>query len=246
MRKNDLEDKKASELLLTYEDQLEKLEQKLGVTFKNRFYLLAACIHASFANENNLSINNEKLEFLGDAVISLVLAEYLFKLYGDASEGDLAKAKSYLASEKALASAAENMGIESFLLLGKGASREVTGRQSNLADFFEAIIGAVYLDRGLKQAKKLITEHLIKTMAGFDSILYDPKSALQEYAIKHFNMLPRYKVLSSSGPAHAKKFVCGVYIKEKMLGMGEGKSKKEAEKKAALAALKNLGIYSGE
>jgi len=246
MKRNFADDRKALELLQTYNDRLDQLEQKLGIVFKNRIYLLAACIHASFANENGLILNNEKLEFLGDAVISLVVAEHLFKLHSDASEGDLAKAKSYLASEKALASAAENLDIESFLLLGKGAAREVTGRQSNLADFFEAIIGAVYLDRGLRKAKKLIIKHLIKPMSKFDSILYDPKSALQEYAIKQFNLLPRYKVLSSSGPAHARKFVCGVYLKERILGMGEGKSKKEAEKKAALSALRNLGVYSDE
>jgi ribonuclease-3 len=243
MKKSFATNEKIKELLSVYKEQIENLEKKLGVSFKDRSFLLTACIHASFANENDLSVNNEKLEFLGDAVISLVISEYLFMNYEEATEGDLAKAKSYLASEKALASAAEEIGLESFLLLGKGASKEILGRQSNLADFFEAIIGAIYLDQGIRKAKKLIRKYLIENTSSFDIVVYDPKSALQEYLVRQFNVLPRYRVISSTGPAHAKKFVCGVYFKHRVLGLGEGKSKKEAEKKAALAALKNLGVY---
>lgn len=230
-------------LLNEYSDHLEKLEKKLGIRFKNKSLLLIACIHASFANEKGIKANNEKLEFLGDAVLSLIISEFLYKNINNSSEGFLAKVKSIIASENTLADFASNMGLDSFLLLGKGASKEERGKRSNLADFTEALLGAIYLDRGFRVVKKFIKEKLLNTYADIDLVKHDPKSTLQEFLVKKFHSLPKYKVIFSSGPAHAKKFVCAVYLRDKIIGTGEGQSKKEAEKQAALQALKSMGYY---
>lgn len=235
-------EEKLRRLLSENQEKIAELEKLLKIEFKNKLNLLVACIHASFSNEKGLEINNEKLEFLGDAVLSLIVSEHLFKSIKKASEGELAKAKSVIASEDVLSDFAENLGLEEFLLLGKGASKEERGKKSNMADFAEAIIGAIFLDRGYRTAKKFVHENLLKSLTEIDFVRHDPKSALQELAVKRFHALPRYRIISFEGPAHARKFVCAALLKEKVVGIGEGNSKKEAEKKAALSALENLGV----
>ncbi|MCX7832354.1 MAG: ribonuclease III [Actinobacteria bacterium] len=238
--------KVSSDLLKEYSNHLEKLENQLGIKFKNKSLLLISCIHASFANEKGIKVNNEKLEFLGDAVLSLIISEFLYKKTDKSSEGELSKAKSIIASEKTLADFAYNMGFDSFLLLGKGASKEERGKRSNLADFTEALLGAIYLDRGFRVVKRFVKENLLNRYIDIDFVKHDPKSTLQELLVKKYHSLPKYKVIYSSGPAHAKKFVCGVFLRDKIIGTGEGQSKKEAEKQAALEALKSMGYYHGE
>lgn len=229
-------------LLAENQERLSKLEEILNIKFKNKLNLLIACMHASFSNEKGIEVNNEKLEFLGDAVLSLIVSEHLFKSTRKASEGELAKAKSVIASEKVLSEFAESLGLGEFLLLGKGALKEERGKRSNMADFAEAIIGAIFVDKGYKSAKKFVHENLLKSLTEIDFVRHDPKSALQELAVKKFHALPKYRIISFEGPAHARKFVCAALLREKVIGIGEGSSKKEAEKKAALSALQNLGV----
>lgn len=236
--------KRLKEIAVEFSDKLEKLENLIGRRFQNRVLLLTACIHSSFANENNITINNEKLEFLGDSVLSLILSEFLLKNSAGEKEGELAKTKSVLASEENLASCASNLHLEEYLLLGKGASREELGKRSNLADFTEALIGAIYLDGGLRSARKFVLNKLLSEVTSIDYIRYDPKSTLQERLLLKFGALPHYKVLSAEGPPHQKTFKCGVYLKNELIAVGEGRSKKEAEKNAALRALEKLGIIN--
>lgn len=237
---------KLVQLLRQTQDDILMLQDIIGVKFKNPLLLMQACIHASFANEQGLNIDNEKLEFLGDAVLSLVISEYLYKTTVNSTEGDLAKTKSIIASETALAELAQQLGLDEFLLLGKGASKEERGKKSNLADFVEAIIGAIFLDKGLKAVKNFIYKNLLTNYSQIDFAKYDPKSTLQEYMVKKYHSLPKYRVISISGPAHARNFVCAALYKDRIIGIGEGRSKKEAEKKAALSALTNLGYRNSE
>lgn len=243
---NKKERKKLEKILLIYSKKIEKLEEILGRKFKNRFLLLVACIHASFSNENYLGINNEKLEFLGDSVLSLIISEFLLKRAKDKSEGELSKLKSYFASEENLAQSAEKLGLDDFLMLGKGASKEELGKKSNLADFTEALIGALYLDGGLSSAKSFVLEKLLIHTDYIDYARHDPKSVLQEKLLVKKGILPIYKVLSTEGPPHQRIFRCGVFVKNKLIAEGIGRSKKEAEKEAAFYALKRMGLIENE
>lgn len=234
------------QLLSDYAEHISELETRLGVKFRNPTNLLKACIHSSFANENNLKVINERLEFLGDAVLSLVVAENLFKTKHAVNEGQLAKLRSALVSEQTLAECAARLGIEPFLLLGKGASRETSGRRSNLADFIEAVIGAIYLDRGYRKAKEFIIEKLLgDRIKQIDYAAYDPKSTLQEYLLSSEGELPKYTVVDISGPPHNRVFKVQVRYRGRLLAEGVGKSKKSAEKEAARRALVNLGVFNG-
>lgn len=237
--------KKLESLTEEKKEFLEKLEKKIGIKFKNKAILLNACLHASYANEQKLPINNEKLEFLGDAVLSLVISDFLYKKTQADGEGALARAKSIIASEDSLARCAENLGLNEFLLLGKGASKEERGKKSNLADFLEAIIGAIYLEKGFRTVKKFIEDHLLLSPEKIDFIKHDPKSALQELLVKKYHHQPKYRLISVSGPPHDRQFEVAVYLRDKMIGKGKGSSKKEAEKNAAMDALTRLGLYDG-
>lgn len=229
-------------LLPFYRDMILELEQIIGVQFKNKKLLLAACIHSSFSNEKNLLINNEVLEFLGDAVLSVIISEFLVKKLKGSKEGDLARLKSALASENNLSECAERLSLSKFLLLGKGASKEDRGKKSNLADFAEAIIGAIYYDSGLRKARRFVLTKLLNQVESIDLVRYDPKSALQEYAVRNLSALPRYKIIGSEGPPHKRVYSCNVVINNTVVASGKGKSKKEAEKEAALNALMKLGV----
>ena len=222
---------------------LSELQQRIAYTFKDPELLERALTHKSYANENRVPYHNERLEFLGDTVLSLVISEYLMKTCPDSTEGDLSKYRAAVVSEPALAVIAREIGIGNHLLLGKG--EEQTGgrnKDSLLADSLEALIASVYLDNGKDAAESLILrffEGIIKKTCSTGGTL-DYKTELQEFCQDQLKQLPEYRVVSESGPDHLKQFEMEVWIKGALSGHGTGKSKKEAEQKAAKAALQKL------
>ncbi|MBE6023627.1 MAG: ribonuclease III [Cellulosilyticum sp.] len=223
---------------------LENMQQVLHYTYKNHLLLEEALTHSSYANEhrNQYVRDNERLEFLGDAILDLIISEYLFKKYADMPEGDLSKIRASIVCEGSLAKMARKMNLGQFILLGKG--EELTGgreRASILADAFEAITGSLFLDGGFDQARSFIHETLVEAVEQTESIenLYaDYKTLLQE-CIQKVSMSPiHYEVVGEEGPDHDKHFYVEVLHEERLLGRGIGKSKKEAEQDAAKKALK--------
>lgn len=223
------------------------LETKLNLNFKNKNLLIEAFCHRSFLNEHpEIKIShNERLEFLGDAVLELVVTEYLLKKYPQNSEGELTSWRAALVNAKTLGETAKELGFEDFLLLSKGEEKEKgKARMYILANTFEALIGALYLDQGYKICQKFIKKNLIekKLPIILEKKLYkDPKSRFQEEAQERLGITPTYKVLKEWGPDHAKHFLVGVFLKEDLIAKGEGSSKQEAEEKAAENALKIKG-----
>jgi len=219
-----------------------KFEKSVGVKFKNKNLLAQAFCHRSFLNENtdlNLG-NNERLEFLGDAVLELVVTEDLYKKYPDKSEGELTNWRAALVNAKILSRIAQEIGFNDFLLLSKGEEKEGgKARQYILANTFEAVIGALYLDSGYKICQNFIKKHLLKELPHIlEANLYkDAKSHFQEEAQEKNRITPTYKVLEERGPDHAKNFVIGVYLNKELVAKGEGLSKQEAEEAAAKKAL---------
>ena len=212
---------------------------------KNKKLLEVALNHRSFLNESREKVSsNERLEFLGDSILSFVVSTYLFTKYPEFNEGKLTNLRSLLVNTRTLAEMAKQYELGSALRLSKG-EEESGGRsnQSLLADTFEAFIGALFLDQGIGEVEKFLksavipkTDELIQR-----NILKDPKSLLQEFVQSQKQNSPLYKVLSEAGPAHARQFSVGVYVGNKLLGQGDGKSKQEAEESAAKKALKSLG-----
>jgi len=220
---------------------LEKLEKILEIKFKNKELLKKALIHRSWLNEHPGEESNERLEFLGDAVLELVVSEHLYKNFSF-SEGEMTGIRSVIVNTQTLFEVAKKMKLKEWLFLSKGAflARE-NQLKSILASALEAIIGAIYLDGGLKEAQKFIQKNILVFLPkiikkGFK----DPKTLLQEVTQEKFGLLPQYKILKEWGKEHKKKFLAGVYLKEKLLGEGKGFSKKEAEEKAAKIALEKI------
>ena len=213
-------------------------EKKLNLKFKNKDLLTQAFCHRSYLNENPdfyLS-HNERLEFLGDAVLELVVTENLYKKYPDKAEGELTNWRAALVNSKMLSKIAQELGFNDFLLLSKGESKELgKARKYILADTFEAIIGAVYLDIGYKSCKEFIEKHLIKELPEIiEKGLYrDSKSRFQEESQEKTGITPTYKTVKEWGPDHDKHFVVGVFLENKLIAQGEGSSKQEAEEAAA-------------
>ncbi len=217
--------------------------EKIGVIGAEEETFFTALVHSSYANEQrqigrNIS-SNERLEFLGDAVVDLLVCDILYKSYPSASEGEMSKVKAAVASEKILAMMARDFGINEFLFLGKG--EEMSGgreRDSILADAMEAVIGAVYLELGLEKVKEIFGESFRRysqlVMEG--KLLFDYKTALQELTQEIYRTLPEYKVVTRKN----NHFEVEVYINGKLMGRGKGRSKKEAEKGAAEEAYKAL------
>jgi ribonuclease-3 len=222
------------------EESLKALESRLELRFKDRSILLQALTHRSAAAEGGLS-SNERLEFLGDAVVGLVIGEYLYEKYPGYSEGNLAKSKSYIVSETTLAEAAQSLGLDQFVRISAGEdSSGGRKRRSILADAFEALIAAVYLDSGIRSARRVIRKALkdsIKASAT-DEHRRDFKSALQERTQAKSRLTPVYHIVREEGQDHDKTFVAQAVLDGTVLGEGSGKSKKEAEQAAALDALK--------
>jgi ribonuclease III len=215
------------------------IDKKLGYKFRNPSLLKTALTHSSFANETSVE-SNERLEFLGDAVLGCVVARFLYDYFPEASEGTLSKMRSALVSRVNFARFARELEMDKEILLGKG--EELTGgreRESNLAGAFEAIIGAVYLDAGYKKASQIISR-LLKDCLEKREIFTDYKTKLQELVQKKYGNRPRYKVVLEEGPAHSKCFHVEVKVARKVLGKGSGRSKKEAEQSAAKEGLENL------
>lgn len=221
-------------------------ETSIGIEFKNKELLKQAFIHRSYLNENR-SIkleHNERLEFLGDAVLELVITDYLYKKYLEKDEGELTAYRSSLVNSVTLASSAEKIGMNSFLLLSKGESKDTgRARQVILANTFESLVGALYIDQGYDMAAKFIADQLFGLIDGIveNRTFIDAKSRFQEEAQEKVGATPLYKLLKENGPDHNKVFTVGVFLREEMIVMGEGKSKQEAEQDAAEKALKQKG-----
>ncbi len=217
-------------------------ESKFKLKFKNKQLLLEALTHKSYAIEKGESLNNERLEFLGDSIISAVVAQFLFKKFPNVNEGRLSKLKSQIVSRTNLSEWALELKFGDFILLSQG--EEATGgrkRESLLGNMYEALIGALYLDQGFEKAKDFIMRQLSKKKRIIES---DFKSRLQEIIQKKYKTPPNYFVTKEEGPDHAKLFTLEVRVNKKTLGLGVGRSKKEAEQMAAKEALKK--IKSGE
>lgn len=218
---------------------------RLGLSFRNLDLLTEALTHRSYLNEHRdyPGSNNERLEFLGDAVLELAATDFLFKKFPAKPEGELTAYRAALVNTVSLAESAQALDISSWLLLSKGESKD-TGRARDviLADAFEAIIGAIYLDQGFSAADGFIRAHIFSKI---DNIIakrsyQDAKSHFQELAQEKKGITPSYETVSEVGPDHAKIFTVGVFIAEKEIARGEGKSKQEAEQAAAQAGLATL------
>ena len=222
----------------------ENLSRKLKIKFKEHALLENALIHRSFLNENRKwkLESNERLEFLGDAVLELVVTDYLFENYKN-EEGDLTNWRAALVCAESLAPIAQKIGLEEYLLVGKGERKnQIRSKQNILADGFEALIGAIYLDQGLPVAREFINKYVISKLPRIleERLFVDAKTALQERAQREWKITPQYVVLEEGGPDHDKWFVMGVYLNDKLLGKGRGNSKQRAEKEAAKKALDRL------
>ena len=221
------------------------LEKPLGVKFKDPALLDQALVHSSYVNENpeRAPGSNERLEFLGDAVLGLVVADELFAAYPDQDEGKLTELRTHLVRRDTLARAARELKLGEAVLLGRG--EEASGgrtRPTNLAHAYEAVVGAIFLDGGLTTARRFVSRSL---GAEFKSIAdrafpQDPKSQLQELSQSLYQSTPAYRLLESEGPDHARRFTIEVVVEGKALGKGKGRSKQEAEKEAARKALARL------
>ncbi len=222
-------------------NNLKELEDKLGVEFKNKNLLKQALIHRSWLNENPDSVleNNERLEFLGDAVLELAVTEHMYKKYPN-PEGEMTNWRAALVNYINLSEVASRLGLNDFLLLSKGESKDMgRARQVILANTMEAVIGAMYLDQGYFVAAEFIKKNIISDLENVikNKLYKDPKSLFQEQSQEKTGITPVYKVLNESGPDHDKVFEVGVYLGEELVGKGSGPSKQEAEQKAAEDAL---------
>jgi ribonuclease-3 len=228
------------------EKNFDEFENIIGVKFKNKDLLQQALTHRSFLNEHKALKNkhNERLEFLGDAVLELVITDFLYKEYPDKTEGDLTSIRSALVNATTCAKVAKNLAVNDFILLSKGETKDTgRARQYILANALEAIIGAIYLDAGYESAKDFImkniapmTEEIVK-----EKLWMDAKSKFQEKAQDIASITPSYKTLKETGPDHDKKFTVGVFLGETLVAEGTGNSKQDAEQSAARHALQKKG-----
>ncbi|MGM0439471.1 MAG: ribonuclease III [Patescibacteria group bacterium] len=222
--------------------KFEKLEKKLDLEFKDKNLLIQAFCHRSYLNENpDFELGqNERLEFLGDAVMELVVTEYLFRNYPDNPEGDLTDWRAALVNTKMISEVARKLKLGKYLLLSNGEKKERgKAKQYMLADTFEALIGAIYIDSGYNAAKRFIKKYLLVELPEIISLelFKDPKSELQEVAQEKTGITPTYEIVDEKGPDHDKRFRMGVFLEDEKLAEGEGGSKKEAEEEAAQKAL---------
>ncbi len=223
-----------------------KFEKKIGLKFKKKNLLAQAFCHRSYMNENPDSKlgNNERLEFLGDAVLELIVTDYLFAEYPEKPEGELTNWRAALVNAKMLSETASELGFNDYLLLSKGESKETgKARQYILANTFEALIGSAYLDSGYDKCRDFIKKNLIVKLPEIieKGLFKDAKSSFQEEAQERVGITPTYKVLKEWGPDHSKNFIVGVFLNSELAGEGEGSSKQEAEVEAAKSALEAKG-----
>jgi ribonuclease-3 len=224
---------------------IEDLEKKIKIKFKKKELLQTAVTHRSYLNENrSYSLDhNERLEFLGDAVLELVVTEYLYANFPN-PEGELTNWRASLVNKDMLSKVSRELKVENFLLMSRGESKD-TGRARDylLANALEAIIGAIYFDQGYEPAKQFILKNIV---ANLDEVIknklyLDPKSNFQEEAQEKVGVTPSYRVISETGPDHDKRFVVGVYLADVEVAQGEGSSKQEAQRQAAKAGLDAKG-----
>lgn len=221
------------------------IEAKLGYPFRDRSLLILAFVHRSFINENRaITHHNERLEFLGDAVLGMLISDYLYCYLPSTAEGQLSYLRSRLVEASSCVNYVQSLGIASYILLGKGERmNDGRGRESILADLFEAIIGAIYLDGGLQAAKDFLFSNFAPQI---ENILKTPlcnwKALLQDYCQKKYQQTPIYHVLHASGPDHNKIFEISVLINQEELGRGKGASKKEAQQAAAANAISRCNL----
>lgn len=222
------------------------LEKKLGLYFNDKNLLAQAFTHRSYLNENpklDLS-HNERLEFLGDAVLELAITEHLYKKYPDKAEGEMTNWRAALVNAKMLAILAEELDFNDFMLLSRGEEKELgKARQYILANAFEAFVGALHLDLGYEAADKFIEKHLLSKLPEIikKKLYKDAKSHFQEEAQDKESITPAYRVLKEYGPDHKKKFTVGVFLGDEIIAEGEGYSKQEAEEEAAKEGLRVKG-----
>jgi len=231
---------------MTINKEFGKLEKNLKIKFKNKKLLEQAFVHRSYLNENPGCgmEQNERLEFLGDAVMELIVTDYLFKKYPKNPEGDLTTWRAALVNSKMLSEVATKLGFNEYLMLSKGESQDNgRARQFILANTLEAIIGAIYLDRGLDKVEEFICKNLICELKRVleEKLYLDPKSHFQEEAQGKMGITPSYELIEQEGPDHCKKFIVGVYLNSDLIASGEGPSKQTAQEDAARKALKKKG-----
>lgn len=221
------------------------IESCLGYRFRKPELLVRSFVHSSFLNENKDAAcqDNERLEFLGDSVLNFLVAEYLYQNLPDVDEGKLSSLRSHAVSSTACLRYFEQLNLQKFMLIGRGEEIQAGkgGRSSIVADMFEALLGAIYLDGGLEKAREFLMRHF-KT--SFDETCKQPeqnwKALLQEYTQKSWQKIPLYKVIQESGPDHLREFNVGVFVESECIAEGSGPNKKEAERHAARAALEKL------
>lgn len=223
---------------------IEIVEEKLGYVFQNKDLLILALTHRSFVNENRdiKSGHNERLEFLGDAILGFLVSEFLYTTLPSYKEGDLSFLRSRIVDASACCLYLQTLGIQDYLRVGRGEAMNAgKGRDSLLADLFEALLGAIYLDSGMESVKAFFLKRFTGQLT---QLIKDPahnwKALLQDYFQKRMQKQPLYKVISEQGPDHEKTFCVGVYLDEEELGLGQGLSKKEAEQNAAQVAYEKL------
>lgn len=228
------------------EKNFKELEKIIKVTFNNRDFLKSALVHRSYLNEHKdfALDHNERLEFLGDAVLELAVTDYLFRNYQEA-EGILTNWRSSLVNRDQLAQASENLGLYDWLYMSRGEAKDNNkkARSYILANAFEAMIGAIYLDQGYQVAANFVQDNLIVNLAKIieEKSYIDAKTNFQEKAQEVVGITPNYRVLAESGPDHNKKFIVGVYLEKELVAEGEGLSKQEAQTAAANKALAAKG-----
>jgi len=221
----------------------ENFEKSTKVVFKNKNLLKQAFMHRSYINENpgtGMS-HNERLEFLGDAVLELIVTDYLYARFPDHAEGELTALRSALVNAVIISEVAQEVGMNDYLLLSRGEAKDTgKARQYILANTYEAYLGALYLDQGYDAVCDFVTETLLPHTDEIvnKKLWRDAKSLVQEKAQEYLSVTPSYKVVSESGPDHDKHFTVGIYFADEMIAQGKGKSKQEAEQSAAMAALK--------
>ncbi|MCL4378645.1 MAG: ribonuclease III [Actinobacteria bacterium] len=222
---------------------LNHLEKKIGIIFQNKKILQNIFIHRSYLNEHKKTslISNEKLEFLGDSVLSLVTSVYLYKNYPFLEEGDYTEIKAAIVRTESLAEAAQKLELGDYLYLSKGQDKEMGRTNKNiLADCFEALIAGIFIDINFEKAYEFVLNYLFKEKLEFivkNKLYLSPKSRLQEVTQAKYKIIPKYEVMEENGPEHNRIFKVGVKINHKLIGTAEGRSKKEAEEKAAKIAL---------
>jgi ribonuclease-3 len=229
-------------------EDLTALEGILGYTFFNKEHLLTAITHRSYLNEHREATqdHNERLEFLGDAVLELVVTDYLFRTYPDKPEGELTAIRAALVNTVSLSEAAVKLGVNEYLLMSKGEARDTgRARQYILANVFEAFVGALYLDQGYASSQQFIAKHLFPKTENIvkNRLWQDAKSRFQEMAQEHANVTPTYETLGQVGPDHDRVFTVGVFLGKQKVAEGTGRAKQEAEQAAAEKAIEIKGWH---